>query len=337
MSSLVRRNAGLDMGDWAIVTPVSPHVAQEVSLASTKSLPPLNLSELVKPALLGQALIKDDVIVIPLSGLLLELVAVFTKPDGPVTIASSTNIKMVTNPVRPIDYTITGVTFEDVGGLEEVKQRLKELVVLPIIHPEVFASLRIRPPRGLLLTGPPGCGKTLLAKAVATEARANFFLVNGPEIVNQYVGESERRLREVFEEAEKKAPAIIFIDEIDAIAGKRSDANQYEVRLVSQLLTLMDGFKKRDVVVIAATNRPDALDEALRRPGRFDWEIQVGIPNTDEREKIIETQIRGKPLSEDVNVREIAELTSGYTGADLALLINESALNAVRRMRSEIE
>ncbi|MEM3602734.1 MAG: CDC48 family AAA ATPase, partial [Candidatus Bathyarchaeia archaeon] len=231
------------------------------------------------------------------------------------------------------------VTYEDIGGLSEEVQRIREMVELPLRHPELFERLGIEPPKGVLLHGPPGCGKTLLAKAVANEAEANFYSINGPEIMSKFYGESEARLREIFQQAQQNAPSIIFVDEVDAIAPKREEVSgEVEKRIVSQLLTLMDGLRSRgQLVVIAATNRPNAVDPALRRPGRFDREIEIGIPDRKGRLEILQIHTRNMPLDSDVDLERIAEITYGYTGADLSALCKEAAMKALRRYIPKID
>jgi transitional endoplasmic reticulum ATPase len=231
------------------------------------------------------------------------------------------------------------VFYEDIGGLDDAIRKIREMVELPIKHPELFQRLGISPPKGVLLYGPPGTGKTLLAKAVATETNANFYHISGPEIVSKFVGESEERLRKIFENARKNAPSIIFIDEIDSIAPKRSEIKgEVEKRLVAQLLTLMDGLESRgDVVVIAATNRPNDIDEALRRPGRFDREIEINPPDRDGRLEILRIHTRKMPLDKDVKLEEIADITHGFTGADLEALCKEAALTTLRRYLKDEE
>ncbi|RLI31179.1 AAA family ATPase, partial [Candidatus Bathyarchaeota archaeon] len=229
-------------------------------------------------------------------------------------------------------------TYEDIGGLHEEIQRIREMVELPLRHPELFQRLGIEPPKGVLLHGPPGCGKTLLARAVANESDAHFIAINGPEIMSKFYGQSEARLREIFAEAEKEAPSIIFIDEIDAIAPKREEVTgEVERRVVAQLLALMDGLEGRgNVIVIGATNRINALDPALRRPGRFDREIEIGVPDKQGRYEILQIHTRGMPLAKDVDLKKLAEITHGYTGADLAALCREAAMKALRRYLPEI-
>jgi transitional endoplasmic reticulum ATPase len=230
-------------------------------------------------------------------------------------------------------------TYEDIGGLDEEIRRIREMVELPLRHPEIFQRLGIDPPKGVLLHGPPGCGKTLLARAVASESEASFYAINGPEIMSKFYGESEARMRKMFEDAEKNAPSILFIDEIDAIAPKRGEVTgEVERRVVAQLLASMDGLKGRGhVIVIGATNRVNALDEALRRPGRFDREIEIGIPDRDGRIEILQIHTRGMPLSEDVGLKRISEITHGYTGADLEALSREAAMKALRRYLPQID
>jgi transitional endoplasmic reticulum ATPase len=231
------------------------------------------------------------------------------------------------------------VTYEEIGGMKEQIKRLREIVELPMRHPEVFARLGIEPHSGILMYGSPGCGKTLIAKALASESEANFFIINGPEIMNKYYGETEARLRDIFKEARESAPSIIFIDEIDAIAPKREEAfGDVEKRVVAQLLALMDGMSDRgQVIVLGATNRSESLDPALRRPGRFDREIEIGVPNVEGRLEILQIHTRGMPLSEDINLQELAARLHGYTGADIKALCREAAMKALRRCLPEIE
>jgi transitional endoplasmic reticulum ATPase len=247
-------------------------------------------------------------------------------------------LQILTEPA-PEAKGVPRTTYEDVGGLREEIQRLREMVELPMRHPEIFQRLGIDPPKGVLLHGPPGCGKTLLARAVASESEANFFSINGPEIMSKFYGESEARLREIFQQAQQNAPSIIFIDELDAIAPKREEVTgEVERRVVAQLLALLDGLTGRgNVIVIGATNRPNALDPALRRPGRFDREIEIGIPDKQGRYEILQIHTRGMPLAEDVDLRRLADMTHGYTGADLAALSRETAMKALRRYLPEID
>src|SRR2546426_7382585 len=231
------------------------------------------------------------------------------------------------------------VTYEEIGGMKDQIKRLREIVELPMRHPEVFARLGIEPHSGILMYGSAGCGKTLIAKALASESEANFFIINGPEIMNKYYGETEARLRDIFKEARESSPSIIFIDEIDAIAPKREEAfGDVEKRVVAQLLALMDGMSERgQVIVLGATNRPESLDPALRRPGRFDREIEIGVPNVEGRLEILQIHTRGMPLSEDINLHQLAAELYGYTGADIKSLCREAAMKALRNYLPEIE
>tara|TARA_Y100000310_G_scaffold339280_1_gene431505 strand:- start:14601 stop:16883 length:2283 start_codon:yes stop_codon:yes gene_type:complete len=265
----------------------------------------------------------------------LKFLVVETKPnDSPVIITENTEIKVSSRPVEVEEEIVPDVTYEDIGGLSEEIRKIREMVELPLKRPELFMRLGIEPPQGVLLYGPPGCGKTLLAKAVANESQANFILVNGPEIMNKFYGESEKRIRQIFEEAEQKAPSIIFIDEIDAIAPKREETHgEVERRVVAQLLTMMDGINKRGkVVVIGATNRPNSIDPALRRPGRFDREISFGVPNKKERLEILKIHTRNMPLAKEVNLTELSDITHGFVGADLSALAKEAAMNVLKRL-----
>ncbi len=264
-----------------------------------------------------------------------KFVVVSTDPKGIVRITRSTEVELLPQATKPLEEEkIPEVTYEDLGGLHEEINKVREMIELPLKHPEIFKRLGIEPPKGVLLHGPPGCGKTLLAKAVANESGANFFVINGPEIMSKFYGESEENLRKIFEQAEKQAPSIIFIDEIDAIAPKREEVRgDVEKRVVSQLLTLLDGLKSRGrVIVIGATNIPNALDPALRRPGRFDREIEVGVPNEKGRKEILQIHTRGMPLANDVVLDEIAKKTHGYVGADIAALCKEAAMHALKRV-----
>jgi transitional endoplasmic reticulum ATPase len=263
----------------------------------------------------------------------IRLVVVTTAPRGVVQVAEDTEVELLPEYTEPEEARRTDVTYDDVGGLGDTINEVREMVELPLRHPELFDRLGIEPPKGVLLHGPPGTGKTLLARAVANEADAEFFHIGGPEIMGRHYGESEERLREMFQQAQQKAPSIIFIDEIDSIAPKRSEVTgELERRVVAQLLTLMDGLEPRqNVVVIGATNRLNAIDEALRRPGRFDREIVIGVPDQQGRREVLAIHTRGMPLAEDVSIDELARVTYGFVGADLGALIREAAMETLRR------
>ncbi|WP_404383636.1 CDC48 family AAA ATPase [Caenispirillum salinarum] len=268
----------------------------------------------------------------------IRLSVVSTQPKGIVEITSDTEVELLPQYVEPKEARPAEVTYEDVGGIGPVLDQVREMVELPLKHPELFQRLGIQPPKGVIMHGPPGTGKTLIARAVAAEAEAQFFLINGPEIMGKFQGESEQRLRDVFQQAQSEAPAIVFIDELDSIAPKRSSvSNEAERRVVAQLLTLMDGLEPRqNVVVIGATNRVEAIDEALRRPGRFDREVVVGVPDQAGRREVLAIHSRGMPLAGDVNLDELARHTYGYVGADLAALCREAAMETLRRLLPEM-
>ena len=339
MDGLLRKNAGVGIGDKVIVRKAEAKPASLVKLA------PANFSitidsgfvNYVKKKLAERPVVEGDTVLIPVLNQSIPFVVIQTKPSDVVVITPNTNIILLEKPVE--QGKIPRVTYEDIGGMRDIIQKVRELIELPLKHPEVFKRLGIEPPKGVLLYGPPGVGKTLLAKAIANETNAYFIAINGPEIMSKYYGESEQRLREIFEEAKKNAPSIIFIDEIDAIAPKRDEVvGEVERRVVAQLLALMDGLESRgDVVVIAATNRPNAIDPALRRPGRFDREIEIPLPDKQGRLEILQIHTRNMPLAEDVDLERLAELTRGYTGADLAALVREAAMHALRRYISKID
>jgi transitional endoplasmic reticulum ATPase len=269
----------------------------------------------------------------------IKLRVISTSPGGIVKITEGTDIELLPQAVETQERSVPSVVYEDVGGLKPVITKVREMIELPLKHPELFDRLGIDPPKGVLLHGPPGTGKTMLAKAVANESDAYFISINGPEIMSKYYGESEKALRDLFEEAEKNTPAIIFLDELDSIAPKRGDVTgEVERRVVAQLLSLMDGLKERkNVIVIGSTNRPEALDMALRRPGRFDREIELGVPDMDGRMEIFQIHTRGMPLHEDVVLEDYAKKTYGFVGADIAAVGREAAMNALRRILPEID
>jgi transitional endoplasmic reticulum ATPase len=336
----IRSNAGVSLNEYVIVRKANVKEAQLVVLAPVNNTikPDENFTKLVKSRLIEYPLVQKNVIPVLFFGNLFNFAVLQTRPTGVVKITPKTKLVIHSRPVQEKTLS-TNVTYEDIGGLHEQIQKIREMVELPLRYPELFQKLGIDPPKGVLLYGPPGCGKTLLAKAVATEAEANFFLINGPEIMNKYYGETEAKLREIFRKAEEEAPSIIFIDEIDAIAPKRSEVTgEVEKRVVAQLLALMDGLESRgQVIVIGATNRPNALDPALRRPGRFDREIEIGIPDKKGRKEILQIHTRGMPLAPDVDIDKLAEITKGYTGADLAALCREAAMKCIRRILPSID
>jgi transitional endoplasmic reticulum ATPase len=259
-----------------------------------------------------------------------------TVPKGVIEIDKTTEVNISSE--ISIDRKVR-VTYEEVGGLKEKTKAMREIVELPLRHPELFARLGVEPHSGILLYGPPGCGKTLLAKVLASESEANMYPINGPEIMNKYYGETEAKLREIFKEAKDNSPSIIFIDEIDAIAPKREEAyGDVEKRVVAQLLALMDGLTDRgNVIVLGATNRPDSMDPALRRPGRFDREFEITVPNEDERYEILQIHTRGMPISEDIDLKNLSSELHGYTGADIKSLCREAAMKSIRRYLPEID
>jgi len=317
----------------------------KVSEAKTITLSPMqevkfsaNPTEYFHSRLLDVPLTLNQKIVIDVFGTKLSYVVSKILPKENVIITPSTKI-IVSENAYSGDLTSTGISYEDIGGLKDEIELVREMVEMPMKHPEVFQKLGVGAPKGVLLTGPPGTGKTLLAKAVATETDSTFYSIAGPEIMSKYYGESEKHIRDVFEKAEKNAPTIIFIDEIDSIAPKRAEGiDQTEKRVVAQLLTLMDGLKSRgQVVVMAATNRPEDVDEALRRPGRFDRELKINPPSETARKEILRIHTRGMPLDKDVNFDEIAEKTIGYTGADLEVLCKEAGLKSIKPYFSQLK
>ena len=335
----IRRNAGVSVGDYVTVRKASAKPATKVVLAPFESLPFVgDFARIVRSQLMNLPVMKGDIVVVPVLGMGIELKVTSTSPSNVVIVTENTVIEVSTTPVKRIEE-VGGVTYEDIGGLHEELQRIREMVELPLKHPELFRHLGIDPPKGVILWGPPGCGKTLIAKAIANETGAHFISINGPEIMSKFYGESEARLREIFKEAEENAPSIIFIDELDAIAPKRSEVTgEVERRVVSQLLALMDGLKTRgQVIVIGATNRIDAIDPALRRPGRFDREIRIGVPDRNGRKEIFQIHTRRMPLADDVDLDELANITHGFTGADIAALCREAAMSALRRFLPKID
>ncbi len=352
IDGFIRQNADVGIGDTVRIKKAEVNAAEKVVLAPPEGSPiefKGDVEETVKRQILKRPISKGDIIPVMstmahpflgrvVTGQAIPLIAIEAEPEGVVLITDKTEIKLREKPVV-LDVTGTGITYEDIGGLSDEIQRLREMIELPMKHPEVFERLGIEPPKGVLMYGPPGTGKTLIARAVANESRANFFSIAGPEIMSKYYGESEQRLREIFEQANKEAPSILFIDELDSIAPKREEVTgEVERRVVAQLLTMMDGLEERgQVVVIGATNRIDAIDPALRRPGRFDREIEIGVPDRFERMEIFQIHTRGMPLSDDVNLEYISERTHGFVGADISALAKEAAMKALRRYLPQIK
>src|SRR4051812_22519467 len=333
VDGLVRNNAGIAIGDTVIVKKIKAVPAEKVVVAPLEAIPPID-ERYLADALESVPLIKGDNVMVPYFGGRLTFQVIGVTP-GPGIDAVLVTQKTVFH-IAERGETLRGVpqvTYEDIGGLKDESQKVREMIELPLRHPEIFEKLGIEAPKGVLLYGPPGTGKTLLAKAVANETNANFYSIGGPEIMSKFYGESEERLRDTFKQAEENAPSIIFIDEIDSIAPKREEVSgDVEKRIVSQLLTLMDGLVARGkVVVIGATNRPNAIDPALRRPGRFDREIEIGIPDREGRYDILQIHTRGMPLVEDINLEQFAKITHGFVGADLEALSKEAAMRALRR------
>jgi len=338
LDGILRQNVGIGLGETVRVEKTEAKEARKVTLAPKESLRyGSGFEQYVKKRLIGKPIVKGNSLPVGIFGTSIPLVIVQTAPQGPVIITEKTGIQIKQEPAKEVGA-IPSVTYDDVGGLKDAIQKVREMVELPLRHPEIFKRLGIDPPKGVLLHGSPGTGKTLLAKAVANESDANFYYIGGPEIISKYVGESEEKLRKLFKEAEDNAPSIIFLDEIDAIAPKREEVTgEVEKRLVSQLLTLMDGLKARgEIIVIGATNRPGSLDPALRRPGRFDREIEIGVPDKTDRKEILNIHVRNMPLEKDVNPTQIANITHGYTGADLSFLTKEAAIKALRRVLPSI-
>ncbi len=357
-----RKNSGASIGEDVTVRKAQAKEAKKVVLAPIDSR--IRISGDINAAFRNRVMVQGDIITAgfrqppqrmtgslfddmisqmmnaPSMGALsqLKLAVVSTNPSGVVIIGPNTVVEVKEEPVdvSKIDgvTNLVDISYDDIGGLKEEVKKVREMIEIPLKKPEIFEKLGVAPPKGVLMHGPPGTGKTLLAKAVANESDAHFILINGPEIMSKYVGGSEENLREFFEEAEENAPSIIFIDELDAIAPKREETQgETERRTVAQLLTLMDGLNSRgQVVVIGATNRPDSIDGALRRPGRFDREIEIGVPDKDGRKEILEIHTRGMPLAEDVDLDNLAETTHGFVGADLEALSKEAAMRVVRRI-----
>jgi transitional endoplasmic reticulum ATPase len=368
MDGLTRSNAGTSIGEMITIRKTQPRMASKVVIApAAKGMRIMASGDIIKRNLMGRAVTRGDVLALvsprrtketlrefpgsedifreffeattPFSLGEIKFTVVSTNPAGLVRINDSTQVEVRPEAVEVMEKKVPDVTYDDVGGLKREISKVREMIELPLRHPEIFDRLGIDPPKGVLLHGAPGTGKTLLAKAVASESGSNFVAINGPEVMSKFVGEAEKKIREIFEEAAENAPTVIFIDEIDAIAPKREEVTgEVERRVVAQILALMDGLKERGkVIVIGATNRPDALDQALRRPGRFDREIELRVPDREGRMEILEIHTRAMPLADDVSIDKLAETTHGFVGADLAALCREAAMNALRRVLPDID
>jgi len=339
MDGIVRRNSGVALNEYVLVRQAEVKEAQSIVFAPTDVR--LSIDEdfvnFVKRRFMDMPFHEGDMTLLSIFGSAVPLVVVRGRPHGAIKITDETSVQVLSEPT-PEKKGIPMITYEDIGGLHEEIQRIREMVELPLRHPELFQRLGIEPPRGVFLFGPPGCGKTLLAKAVANESDANFYVISGPEIMSKFYGESEARLREIFHKAQETAPSIIFIDELDAIAPKREEVTgEVERRVVAQLLSLMDGMGSRgNIIVIGATNRPNAIDPALRRPGRFDREIEIGVPDRQGRFEVLQIHTRNMPLAKDVDLQKLTNISHGYTGADLSSLCREAAMKALRRYLPEI-
>jgi transitional endoplasmic reticulum ATPase len=339
IDGITRQNIGAGIGDKVSVKSVEAVNAEQIVLSPTEKISIEGLQEYMIYNYLNHVFTTGDTISLSTQmGGRIQFVITSTKPSKPVIVTEKTIFKL--GPMtKAIDASIPRITYDELGGLKNEVQKIREMVELPMRHPELFEKIGVEAPKGVLLYGPPGTGKTLLAKAVAGETNAHFISISGPEIMGKYYGESEERIREIFKQAEDNAPSIVFIDEIDSIAPKRDEVSgELEKRIVSQLLTLMDGMKSRGkVVVIAATNRPDSIDPALRRPGRFDREIEIGIPDDEGRHEILSIHTRGMPIDENVNLKQISKTTHGFVGADLEVLAKEAAMRSLRRILPEID
>jgi transitional endoplasmic reticulum ATPase len=368
MDGLTRSNAGTSIGETITIRKIQPRMASKVVIApAAKGMRIMASGDIIKRNLMGRAVTRGDVLALvsprrtketlrefpgsedifreffeattPFSLGEIKFTVVSSSPAGVVRINDTTQVEVRPEAVEVMEKKVPDVTYDDVGGLKKEISKVREMIELPLRHPEIFDRLGIDPPKGVLLHGAPGTGKTLLAKAVASESGSNFVAINGPEVMSKFVGEAEKKIREIFEEAAENAPTVIFIDEIDAIAPKREEVTgEVERRVVAQILALMDGLKERGkVIVIGATNRPDALDPALRRPGRFDREIELRVPDREGRIEILEIHTRAMPIDDDVDMNKLAETTHGFVGADLAALCREAAMNALRRVLPDID
>jgi len=336
VDGITRNNAGVAIGDVVTVRKIRAPPAEKVVVAPLEAIPPVD-ERYLADALDSIPVTKGDNVMVPYFGGRLTFQVTSISPPAEAVLITQRTVFVIAERGEAL-RAVPHITYEDIGGLKEEIQKIREMVELPLRHPELFERLGIEPPKGVLLYGPPGTGKTLLAKAVANESNAHFISISGPEIMSKFYGESEARLRELFKEAKEKSPTIIFIDEIDSIAPKRDEVTgEVERRVVSQLLTLMDGLEGRGkVIVIAATNRPNAIDPALRRPGRFDREVEIRVPDRKGRHEILQIHTRNMPLSPDVDLEKLASVTHGFVGADLEYLCKEAAMKALRRMLPEL-
>lgn len=339
IDGITRQNIGAGIGDKVSIKSVEAVNAEQIVLSPTEKIAAEGLQEYMSYNYLNHVFTTGDSISLNTQmGGKAQFIVTSTKPSKPVIVTEKTVFKLG-NMTKAVDASVPRVTYDELGGLKNEVQKIREMVELPMRHPELFEKIGVEAPKGVLLYGPPGTGKTLLAKAVAGETNAHFISLSGPEIMGKYYGESEERIREIFTQAEENSPSIIFIDEIDSIAPKRDEVSgEVEKRIVSQLLTLLDGMKSRGkVVVIAATNRPDSIDPALRRPGRFDREIEIGIPDDNGRSEILSIHTRGMPIDEKVDLQQISKTTHGFVGADLEVLSKEAAMRSLRRILPEID
>ena len=339
----LRNRLDVGINDSVEIKKVQSKSAEKVTLAPTEPLRIVGAEGYLQEYLLGGLLSTGDIFPLTIMGQRVDLVVISTKPSGPVLMEDFTEVTVSEESEKAVQVAkgdgAPSISYEDIGGIKNEVSRLREMIELPLRHPELFKRLGVEAPKGVLLHGPPGTGKTLVAKAVAHETNANFYTIGGPEIMSKFYGESEERLREIFKKAEENAPAIIFIDEIDSIAPKREEVSgEVERRVVAQLLSLMDGMSSRGkVVVIGATNRINAIDPALRRPGRFDREIEIGVPDKEGRLEILQIHTRGMPLEKDVDLEVIANMSHGFVGADLQAVAKEAGIRALRKVLPEID
>ena len=332
IDGLGRNNSGIAIGDTISVRKIKAVAAEKVVVAPLEAIPPID-ERYLADALESVPLIKGDNVMVPYFGGRLTFQVIGVTPAADAVLITQKTVFHIAEKGETLRG-VPQVTYEDIGGISNEIKKVREMIELPLRHPEIFEKLGIEAPKGVLLYGPPGTGKTLLAKAVANESQAHFISISGPEIMSKFYGESEARLREIFKEAREKAPSIIFVDEIDSIAPKREEVTgEVERRVVSQMLSLMDGLESRGkVIVISATNRPNAIDPALRRPGRFDREIEIKVPDKKGRKDILAIHSRNMPLADDVNIDKISSVSHGYVGADLEYLCKEAAMKCLRRL-----